>query len=211
MTRTLNPQEETFVLELCIDWDPGRAALASGFRSKAMGTRLLSYIRIQQAIEEERARRREKYRVDGDHITEEFARIAFANARDYWPAEGKTIDLSRLDKDVTAAISEIKIDEQVKDSVTYRRTHLKLHDKQVALVNLAKSLGLLTERHLHEHTFEYKLTQMTPEERAAFARELIEAGRKYLPAYQAAQAKLVEAELEAADTGADEDKVQQGP
>ena len=41
------------------------------------------------------------------------ARIAFANMRDYWPKEGETLDLHRLDQDRTAAVEELTISEKV--------------------------------------------------------------------------------------------------
>ena len=75
--------------------------------------------------------------------------------------------------------------------VLHRRTRLKLHDKLTALVSLGRHLGMFADRHVAEDSFEHMLLQVTPEERAAMARELIEEGKKYLPAYREVQAKLV--------------------
>ena len=75
--------------------------------------------------------------VTTDRVLTEFARLAFANMRDFWPRRGETIDLSRLDQDRTAAIAEITIDEAMDTAgVLHRRTRLKLHDKKGALDSL---------------------------------------------------------------------------
>ena len=68
----------------------------------------------------------------------------FASAKDYWPKQGKTIDLHRLDQDLTAAVEEIIIDEVADTAGTlHRRTRLRLHDKLTALVSAAWHLGVL--------------------------------------------------------------------
>jgi hypothetical protein len=102
--------------------------------------------------------------------------------RDYWPKKGKTIDLSRLDQDRTAAIEEITIDEVVDtDGVRHRRTRLKLRDKKAALDSLARHLGMFVDPRVAEESFEYRVKNMTREERLALAAELLEQGRKFLP------------------------------
>jgi hypothetical protein len=123
--------------------------------------------------------------VTADRVVAEYAKVAFANVRDYWPKRGETIDLHRLDQDRAAAIEEITIDEAVDPAgVLHRRTRLKLHDKLAALTNLARHLGMFADRHVAEGSIEARMRRMTPEERVEHARRLIEDGRKYLPAYR---------------------------
>lgn len=188
----LVPKEEQFVLEYCLDWDHRRAALAAGY-SIVMGTRLLKLKRIAEAVEYERELRREKYRVDADRITEEFAKIGYANARDYVPRRGQDLDIHRLNIDQTAAIENVNIDEftDPKTLEPRRRINIKLHDKVAALTNLAKSVGMLTERHVIEGTIEHVINQLSPDERIERVRQLREkAEQVYLPAYE----KLLEEE-----------------
>ena len=105
-------QQEAFVLEHCLDFDSGRAALAAGSKTKHIGARVLTFPRVQQAIEEEMDLRRERLRVDADKVTEELARIAFADMRNYVPADSAALDLRRLNQDQTRAIQKLSIDEE---------------------------------------------------------------------------------------------------
>jgi hypothetical protein len=129
-----------------------------------------------------RSRRTE---VTADRVVTELAKIAFANMRDYSPRPGETIDLHRIDRDRAAAVEELTIDEVVDPAgVLHRRTRLKLHDKLAALVSLARHLGMFVDRHVPENSIEHKVMMMTREERAEMAQQILEKGRKYLPAYE---------------------------
>ena len=108
--------------------------------------------------------RSKRTEISADRVVAEFARIGFANIRDYWPKKGETIDLSRLDQDRTAAVEELTVDEVVDTAGTlHRRTRLKLHDKQAALTNLARHLGMFVDRHVAEGSIEHRIMRMTPE------------------------------------------------
>jgi len=119
----------------------------------------------------------------------EWSRIAFANARDYWPGKGETVDLQRLDVDRTAAVAEFQVDEQEdpRTGTISRRTRVKLHDKLAALRDLGRASGLLREG--PTLSIEMRIKQMTPQERVQLAEQLIERGKLYLPAYEAALAR----------------------
>jgi phage terminase small subunit len=126
----------------------------------------------------------------------ELAKIAFANMRDFWPTEGETLDLSRLDPDRTAAIEEVDIDEAIDTAGTlHRRVRVKLHDKLGALTSLARHLGMFVDRHFVAGSIEAKVMAMTPEERVARAQEILEGARKLplLDEYEREQAKKAKA------------------
>ena len=129
--------------------------------------------------------RSKRTEVSADHVVNEFARIAFANMRDYWPRPGETIDLHRLDQDRTAAVEEIVIHESVDPSgVLHRHIRLKLRDKQRALDSLARHLGIFTDGVGHKSSIEARVSAMSPEERVACAEQLLESAQKYLPQYE---------------------------
>jgi len=211
MPRALVPQEEIFVAEYCLDWNAPRAALAAGYK-RTMGSRLLKAVRIAQAVEMEKEARRDRLRVDTDRITEEFARIAYSNARDYVPRKGEdAIDVHQLNVDQTAAIEQVDLEDTIdpRTGVPKRRMHLKLHDKVAALNSLAKSVGMLAERHIVEGTIEHIISQLTPEERLERIKQLRDKARQvYLPAYEkmlAEQNKTIEGEaIEVSDEEAGE-------
>jgi len=60
------------------------------------------------------------------------------------------VDLSDLDRDKAAAISEIVVDEYTEgkgdDARQVKRVRFKLHDKRAALLDIGKHLGMFRER-----------------------------------------------------------------
>ena len=87
---------------------------------------------------QERAARRSGITLD--RITEELAKIGFANITDALKFKGKKVTLTDsdlLDPDVSAAISEVR---QTKDGIA-----VKFHDKRAALVDLGKHFGYFKE------------------------------------------------------------------
>ena len=69
--------------------------------------------------------------------------------QDYWPKNGETLDLSRVDQDRAAAVEEVTVVEKVvTGGVLHRRTHVKLADKLAALASLARHLGMYGDKRL---------------------------------------------------------------
>ena len=181
----LTPKQARFVEEYLVDLNGKQAAIRAGYTSKTaevQASRLLRHVTVQAALQAAMQARSKRTTVTADRVVAELAKIAFANMRDYWPRPGETINLEWLDHDQTAAIAEITIDEVVDAAgVLHRRTRLKLHDKKGALDSLARHLGMFVDRHAAEGSIEYRVMRMTPEERLARARELLEHGRQFLP------------------------------
>lgn len=108
-----------------------------------------------QAVERERRsleRAAARYQVTTDRVVGELARIAFANSLDYWTIDSNgepRIDLSKVDRDKGAAISEIIVDTYMDgrstDAREVKRIRLKLADKRAALVDLGRHLGLFVD------------------------------------------------------------------
>jgi len=188
----LTPKRARFVEEYLVDINGKAAAIRAGYSPKnaeVQASRLLSYPKVRIVLEDAMQARSKRTKVTADHVITEYARLAFANMRDYWPRAGETIDLSRLDQDRTAAIEEITIDEVVDtNGVIHRSTHLKLRDKKAALDSLARHLGMFVDPRVAEESFAYRVNNMTTEERLALAAELFEEGRKLLPLLDEAEA-----------------------
>src|SRR5271155_943246 len=181
----LTPKQARFVEEYLVDANGKAAAIRAGYSPKTaevQASRLLRSPKVRVPFEDAMQARSKRTEVTADRVVTEYAMISFANMRDYWPRTGETIDLQRLDRDRTAAVKEIIIDEFVDQAGTlHRRTRLKLHDKRAALDSLARHLGMFVDRSVHEATFEHRVLMMTSEERLALAAELFEEGRKLLP------------------------------
>jgi phage terminase small subunit len=202
----LTPKQARFVEEYLIDLNGKQAAVRAGYAAKAaevQASRLLRNAKVRVALEDAMQARSKRTTVTTDRVLTEFARLAFANMRDYWPRPGETIDLSRLDQDRTAAIAEITIDEAMDTAgVLHRRTRLKLHDKKGALDSLARHLGMFVDREVAANTFEYRVSRMTPAERLELANEILKRGEKYLPLLEEARAR---GEAPPAPVGEDDD------
>jgi len=190
---TLTPKQARFVEEYLIDLNGKQAAVRAGYAAKAaevQASRLLRNAKVRVALEDAMLARSKRTAVNADRVLTEFARLAFANMRDYWPPGGETIDLHRLDQDRAAAVAEITINETVDPAgVLHRRTRLKLHDKKGALDSLARHLGMFVDREVTASTFEYRVSRMTPSERLELANELLRRGEKYLPLLEEARAR----------------------
>jgi phage terminase small subunit len=188
----LSPKQACFVEEYLIDLNGTKAAIRVGYSARTaevQASRLLRNAKVQVALEDAIQARSKRTEVTADRVVTEFARLAFANMRDYWPRTGETIDLHRLDQDRTAAVEEVTIDEAVDMAgVVHRRTRLKLHDKKGALDSLARHLGLFVDRHVVEG-IEHRVKNMSSEERLQLAADILEEGRKLLPLLDEAEAQ----------------------
>jgi phage terminase small subunit len=142
----LTPKQSRFVEEYLVDLNGKQAAIRAGYSAntaEVQASRLLRIVKIQVALSAAMRARSRNTEVTPDRVLAELAKIGFANMRDYWPKEGETVDLHRLDQELTAALQEITIDETIDPSgVVHRHTRLKLHDKKSALDSLAQYLGM---------------------------------------------------------------------
>jgi phage terminase small subunit len=210
-TMMLSPKQARFVEEYLVDLDGKHAAIRAGYSpitAEVQASRLLTNVKVRVSLEAAVQARSKRTDVTADRVVAELARIAFANMRDYWPRPGEVIELDRLDQDRTAAISEITIDEFVDAAgVLHRRTRLKLHDKQAALVSLARHLGTFVDRRGHV-SLEERIALMTPEERRARVFELLERGLQFLSPDELEQFKKIENQIEAEYEEAEHEEVE---
>jgi phage terminase small subunit len=209
--RKLLTRERIFVAEYLLDHDANAAADRAGYPNGAWGKRVLRKQAVRRAIAEEEEKQRARLAVTPENIMTELAKVAFSNGRDFFPGKGQTLDLQQLDVDKTAAIQDFQLDEQIDPNTgqIYRRTRVKLYDKNAALRDLARCIGMMREEHVL--TIEHKIKSMTPQERVDLAQELIEEGRKYLPEYRQALAAGEIVERKVVEGEVAEVKVEKGP
>lgn len=88
----------------------------------------------------------DRYAVTQERITEEMAKIAFANVDDFasWDNDGVAVKSSSDLTDATkAAISEVSETRNEKTGTTVK---VKAYDKLAALTTLARTLGMMNEK-----------------------------------------------------------------
>ena len=139
----LNPKQQRFVDEYLIDLNATRAAIRAGYSDRTaeqQGSRLLGNAKVAAAVQEGRGRIADKLEVTQERIVAEFARMAF-----YDPSalgvEGITgpEDIAKLPEDVRRAIVGWSWDKAGNFT-------LKLADKNAALTNLGRHLGMFKDK-----------------------------------------------------------------
>lgn len=155
MSEGLSKKQEMFVSEYLVDLSASQAAIRAGYSSsdaRNAGYRNLKRPEVKAAIEEAQAPRLAKLALDADAVLDELATIARANVLDYiaFNERGEpTVDLSQLDRDQAAALSEVTIEEFAAGTggrPATRRIRFRMHNKLAALDKLARHFGLLRER-----------------------------------------------------------------
>lgn len=145
--RKLTPRQARFIKEYLIDLNATQAAIRAGYsphRADSHGPRLLGNVGIAEAIEKAMAERSQRTEITQDQVLKELALIAFANAGHFfeWGPKGVTLramgELTEAQRSVVAEVSQTIT--QGGGSI-----RMKLHDKQAALVNLGRHLGLFVD------------------------------------------------------------------
>jgi phage terminase small subunit len=149
--KQLSARERRFLDEYLVDLNATQAAIRAGYSArsaKVLGHRVLHRPHVAAAVEAATAVRSSARGVDQERIVEELVRIGFANMADYVvpQADGTAyVDLSRLNRDQAAAITEITVEEYTRGrgelAREVRRVKVKLADKLSALDKLMKHLG----------------------------------------------------------------------
>ncbi len=161
----LTAKQERFVSEYLIDLNATQAAIRAGYSERTaeqQGYQLLQKTSVAEAISKAQNKTATKLEITKERIVEELAKIAFADIRKavrwgkspidttsenaspnglgLYPVE--LVPSETIADDIAAAVSEV--------SLTRTGIKIKMHDKKSALVDLAKMLGLMVEK--HEHT-----------------------------------------------------------
>jgi len=162
----MTPKQEAFVREYLIDLNATQAAIRAGYSADTAGSQghdLLKKPEIVASIANAQAKRSARTEITQDMVIRELAKIGFADMRKLlkWTGNQPRMDLDaaeesgeveisaanfirlfdsdELDDEIVGAISEIS---QTRDGAL----KVKLHDKQAALVNIGKHLGMFKER-----------------------------------------------------------------
>jgi phage terminase small subunit len=139
----LDTRERRFIHEYLVDFDPKQAAIRAGYRraqAADIAAQLLRRADVAAEVETELRRRREKLQVTADRVLQEYARIAFADLRNFfdWGPENVALRPKAALSDAdAAALAGIEL-----PATNGRGAKLRFHDKKAALDALARHLGL---------------------------------------------------------------------
>jgi phage terminase small subunit len=176
--QTLNINEEHFCRAYIETGSLTEAYLRGIAKDKSMnritagvlGHQRLKNPKIQKRISELYQPTLDRYEVTADKVVRELAKLAFSNIQDYMsigPDGLPALDLSTLDRDQAAAISEVTCEiirtegDGEGSRLPVLKAKIKLADKRASLVELGKMLGVLTSTvnvkgHVdHSHTHDH--------------------------------------------------------
>jgi len=133
-----------------VDLNASREARDAGYAPKSAsveGSRLLTNAEVQAEITRQRAILAERCNVTPERIVAELAVIAFSDLGDYisiHPDGTASIELGNMPPGAIRAIASLNTDAtRTSAGRQTMKLRIKLHDKQAALVSLAKMFGLM--------------------------------------------------------------------
>ena len=113
--KDLTPKQALFVDEYLRDMNATQAAIRAGYSAKtaeSAGPRLLGNVRVQQAISAARERLAKKFEITRERVMLEYARLAFADPRNFFNADGTLKRVPELDDDAAASLAGFEVMEE---------------------------------------------------------------------------------------------------
>lgn len=122
--------------------EAARAAGLSAKTASSAGGRMLKHVEVQHIINTRRAALIEKFELTTERTLREIARLAYADPRKFFNADGTLKQIHELDDDTAATIASVELDEIKEDGVVIGLTRkVKQWDKNAALEKAMKHLG----------------------------------------------------------------------
>lgn len=161
--KKLTKQQRLFVAEYT--GDPKRNQTQAAIRAKysektatVTAARLLTYVHVQEAVEDAMRAQEKRIEITSDRILQELAIIAFSDPKHYIEIQPdgtvRVLTLDEIDGPAARAIKEVKGSFKIaeekegegKRTILYSDTEYKLHDKMKALELLGKNKALFTDK-----------------------------------------------------------------
>jgi phage terminase small subunit len=141
----LNDKQRRFCEEYVIDLNATQAAIRAGYSKKTaneQGSQLLAKLSIQQFIKTLQRKLSEATGITAKRVIEELAKVGFSDIKLYYETGTEIKDITKLENNLSAAVSSIKITETEGDWGSKTVKEFRLHDKISALDKLGKHLGV---------------------------------------------------------------------
>ena len=148
MPRDLSENQERFCQEYVRTGNATGAYQAAGYKTTsyesaaARASHTLKNVKVQARIAEIRRENESRNNIESDRVLKEVARLAFATIKDICTFDNNGVTLrssEEISPDTIAAIAEVTI---VSGSNGIIKKSIKMHDKNRALVQLMRYLGL---------------------------------------------------------------------
>lgn len=139
----LNDKQYFFALEYIVDLNATQACIRAGYSESTasqQGSRLLSYVKVAQAIVELKASRAGKLELTQERVLQEIMRLAFFDIRKLYKDDDTLKKITELDDDTAAALASVEVTRIADTEIDTIK--VKMADKLAALEKLAKHIGL---------------------------------------------------------------------
>ncbi|SFU57109.1 terminase small subunit [Nitrosospira multiformis] len=154
----LTPKQQRFAAEYCVDLNATAAYIRAGYDARgnsaeAAACRLLSNVKVQEAIEQKQREVAKRCELTAENIVREASAVAFSDIRRLFNPDGSLKAIHEIDDATAAAISSIEVGQMVNDGkVTGRTCRIKLWDKNSAQERLFRHLGLFRKENAPKQT-----------------------------------------------------------
>lgn len=149
----LTLKQQRFAAEYCVDCNATAAYIRAGYNARgnsaeAAASRLLSNVKVQEAIELKQKEVAKRCEVIAENIVRETAAVAFSDIRRLFKSDGSPKSIHEIDDTTAAAISSIEFGQMITDGkVTGRTCRIKFWDKNSAQERLFRHMGLFRKEH----------------------------------------------------------------
>lgn len=153
----LSRAETEFVKRYIVHFNGRKAATEAGYSAKSahvQASLLLNRYDVSYAIQKEIAARNQRIELTADMVVRELGWLALSDYMNYEIDDDGFVQAAEgAPSEVTRAIKSIKRRVWWDDEGNkHIETEFTLHDKLTALKMLSQHLGMLIERHAHEHS-----------------------------------------------------------
>ncbi len=141
--------ERLFCYEYMVDRNKGAAAVRAGYKERSASAQASRvYKKCESRINEMLSDLTVSHNVTSERIIQELAKIAFANAQDFFNNEGEPIPIQDLSDDAASIIAGMKVrtENYGDDDALSLITEYKLSDKIAALRLLGMNLQMFTKK-----------------------------------------------------------------
>ena len=143
----LTPRQQRFAAEYLVDLNATQAARRAGYSERtahAQGRRLLQEPHVSAWVNQLLDERSTRLEVTADRVVAELAKIAFADPRSLFDADGVLLPIHRVPNEVAQAIATMEVTTDA--GGTLKVTKIRFCDKVAALTLLARHLGMLNDK-----------------------------------------------------------------
>lgn len=153
----LTPLQTRFIDEYLADPERNatKAARRAGYAFSSAAQSASNVLRlphVKAALEERQGKLLESFGITETRILQELAKIGFSNIQDFSALTEEGRSIRDVPREHTAAIKEITIEQTDNGRFSVKKTKLSLADKQAALVQMGKHLGMFKEKVEHSGT-----------------------------------------------------------